>query len=541
MKTLEGALDALGSQEWDRAYELLSPEAHDTNDPDVLVAFGDAAWWTGRLDECIDARERAVGLLERAGRQREAVRVAGYLFHDHMFKGRSIVAQTWLRRAARLIELEPGSAEHGFVLLREIELVTGSGDLDRAQATGEEALGIARAAGDADLEADSLQALGFVHLLAGRPDEGLSLFDDAMLLVTSGKTGPFIAGKVYCSLMSACEQLGDLRRAAEWTEVGLRWSESHPFTVWPGLCRVHHAQVLQLRGAWHEAEAEARRACDELNELNKFNMARALYEVGEIRRRLGDFTGAEDVFRRAAELGLRPQPGLALLRLSQGKAMDAATGLVQSLAEETWNSLERARLLGAQVQVAVSIDDLDAADAAATELESIAQTFGGPMIAAAAATARGRVQLALADSGGATRTLRRALRAWQDLGVPYEVATTQALLGSARHAAGDRDDAQACFDAAEAEFRRLGASVGLEELTAAQAICLDSPDGLSPRECQVLRLVASGGTNREIARELHLSEKTVSRHLENIFSKIGVSSRSAATAYAFERGIVAGR
>jgi ATP/maltotriose-dependent transcriptional regulator MalT len=539
---MDDALAALDRQDWQRAYDLLAPLAADNqNDGDFLVALAEAAWWTGRLDECIATRERAFDVLESSGRFREAVRLVSRLFEDHCFKGRRIVAQAWLRRAALLLSEDTECPEYGFLLLREIEDVSSSGDLEAARSIGERALAIARATGDVDLEAESLQALGHTLVLAGHPDEGMALYDDAMLLVTAGKTGPFVAGKAYCSLMSACEELGDLRRAAEWTEVGSRWSESHPFAVFPGLCRVHHAHILQLRGAWVEAESQARRACDELTELNRFNMARALYEIAEIRRHLGDATAADDTFRRVAELGGSPQPGLALLRLSQGKAMDAAAGLIQSLAEETWNSLERARLLGAHVQVAIGIGDLEAADRAAGELESVAEKFTGPMLSATAATARGRVLLAMGDSAGAARTLRRALRAWRELGVPYEVATAQTLLGAARLAAGDRDEAQACFDAAAVEFRRLGDAVGAHELTAAQAICLDSPDGLSLRECEVLRLVASGVTNRKIAQDLHLSEKTVSRHLENIFNKIGVSSRAAATAYAFERGIVRNR
>jgi len=531
--------EALRRYDWQRAYDELSiAGAATSSDPETLDAFAEAAWWLGKLDECVAARKRAYERYEAAGDHPHAVRVAARLFDDHCFKGRHAVAQAWVRRAARLLGTERQCSERGQLLLRDVEVLTAGGHLDGAYRNAEQALELGRACSDADLQADSLQALGRILILRGQPADGLALLDEAMLPAVEGKLGPFVTGKVYCSLMSACEELGDLERAGEWTELGMTWSLGHPFAAFPGLCRVHRAEVLQLRGAWADAEQEARRACDELADVNLGNAARAWYEIGEIRRRLGDLDEAEHAFARAAELGVHPQPGLALLRLSQNRPDAAAAGITQALSEESWNRLARAKLLGPQVQIALATGALDVARAAADELEAIAGEYGSAGLRAASASARGRLKLAEGDVSAACSTLRRALTSWQDLDVPYEVATTQVLLGSASRDAGDEDSAVACFRAAAEGFDRLGASIDARELEARRRGVVVTAGGLTNRECEVLRLVASGASNKEIAVQLVVSKKTIDRHLSNIFTKIGVSSRTAAAAYAFENGIV---
>ena len=348
-----------------------------------------------------------------------------------------------------------------------------------------------------------------------------------MLSVVEGKLSPYTTGKVYCSLISACEQLGDLRRAAEWTDATTRWSEQHPLAMWPGICRVHHASLLQLRGDWGAAEREARRACVELDGFHVGNVALGYVEIGEIRRRLGDLDGAEAAFAKAEELcGQRP-PGLALLRLAQGR-IDAATSIITAmLAEQSWNRLARGKLLPACVQIAVASGQLDDAAAAADELDSIALDFASPALSAAALTVRGRLLLASGDTRGACSTLQEALQQWQALEVPYEVATVRLLLGQACRGCGDEDGATRSLAVAADIFDRLGATIDARQtrsLTTASTL----PAGLSAREAEVLRLVASGATNREIAAALFLSERTVARHLSNIFTKLGVTSRCCA-------------
>ena len=385
-----------------------------------------------------------------------------------------------------------------------------------------------------DLEAEALQTIGRLLIDAGEVTEGLGHLDEAMLSAVEGRLSPFSTGKVYCSLISACEGLGDLHRAAEWTDATARWSEAHPLAMWPGICRVHHAALLQLRGDWTTAEREARRACDELEGFHVPNVAAGYIEIGEIRRRLGDLDGAEAAFAHAEELCGQQSAGLALVRLAQ-RRVDAATAIItQMLAEQPWNRLARGRLLPARAQIAVAAGDLDAAAAAVDELEDIVVEYASPALAAAALSARGRLQLSQGDVNAACATLREALRAWQDLDVPYEVATARLLLGQGCRECGDEEGATRSLAGAAAIFDRLGVAADAGPAPSA-------PAGLSDREVEVLRLVASGQTNREMAATLHLSERTVARHLSNIFTKVGVTSRTAAAAFAYEHGLAAGR
>jgi DNA-binding CsgD family transcriptional regulator len=330
-----------------------------------------------------------------------------------------------------------------------------------------------------------------------------------------------------------------MARAAEWADATARWSRRHPLAVFPGICRVHHATALQWRGQWADAEQEAAQACEELSALNRPNAAAAWEEIGEIRRRLGDLEGAETALDRAEELCGQPRAGLALLRLAQGRIATATAIMARALAEQHWNRLARVKLLSAYVQIAIAADDIGTAAASVDELESIAHTYDTPALAAHAATSRGRLQVATGDPA-AMNTLTASVKRWAELSVPYEVATAWTLLGQAYRAAGDQESQARAFATAMELFDQLGASLDarqLQHLMAPRAL----PARLSEREAEVLCLVATGRTNREIAAKLHLSQKTVSRHLTNIFAKIGVNSRAAATAFAYEHDIVDSR
>jgi DNA-binding CsgD family transcriptional regulator len=366
--------------------------------------------------------------------------------------------------------------------------------------------------------------------------EGLARLDEAMLAAARGELGPDTTGWVYCSVIAACHQLGDLERAAEWTAALSQWCQEEPFSVYPGLCRVHRAEIMDLGGAWAHAEEEARRACEAGPEAARGGY----YEIGDIRRRLGDLQGAEDAFRRADELGREPQPGLAMLRLAQGRVEAAAAAIKRALAAQAGDRLARAKLLPAQVQIALAAGDLGAARAAAEELAGVAHEYGSSGLRAAALTASGRLQLAEQDAGAACRSLRQALMQWQELHIPYEVATTRLLLGLACRAAGDEEAAASCFEATAASFEQLGAAVDArqtEDLLGGKEVA-PLPGGVTGREAEVLRLVAAGKSNKDIAAELHLSPRTVAHHIDSIFTKLGVSSRAAATAYAYEHGLV---
>jgi ATP/maltotriose-dependent transcriptional regulator MalT len=345
-----------------------------------------------------------------------------------------------------------------------------------------------------------------------------------------------MVGKVYCSLITACEELGDYQRAFEWTEAGQHWADTNTVAVFPGLCRVHRAEMLQLRGEWARAEEEARRAYTELCDVHAFNAGAAYYAIGEIHRRLGDLAAADDAFARAAELGREPQPGLALLRLAQGRA-DAALAAIRRAVAAEEHDLGRAKMLPAFVEIAIAAGATAEAEAASADLDAISQDFATPGLRAAADLAAGRVALAGPLPADACAPLRRSLHAWQDLDLPYEMGTTRLLLAQACRAAGDDDGADASLAAAIALFDRLGIASLAARARAARTPA-ELPRNLTAREAEVLTLVAAGRTNKDIAAVLHLSDKTVARHLANIFVKIDVSSRSAATRFAFEHGIV---
>ena len=526
---------ALARWAWGEALELASGAGpvEGPAEADRLDIVAEASWWLSRLDDCIDAREEAFRRYEAAGNRCRAGYVAVRLWEHHVMKTRSAIAGAWLRRARTVLGDEHGCTAYGALVLREAEVAHGGGDLDGAREKAEDALALARELESVDLEAEALQTIGRILIDAGRHAEGLSHLDDAMLSAAEGRLSPYSTGKVQCSMISACEQLGDLRRAAEWTDATLRWSERHPLAMWPGICRVHHASLLQQRGDWPAAEREARRACVELDGFHVPNVAAGYVEIGEIRRRLGDLEGAEEAFRRAEELCGQQSAGLALVRLAQGRVDAAATIIGRMLAEQTWNQLARAKLLPAQVQIAVAAGDLDTAEDAAAELERVAAAYDSGALSAASLSARGRILLARGESEAACTTLQQAVRQWHQLEVPYEVATARLLLGHACRTCGDEDGATRSLAQAAEIFERLGAAVDAAPSAGATDVA-SLPRGLTEREAEVLRLVASGLSNKELAASLHLSERTVARHLSNIFTKIGVTSRTAAAAFAYE-------
>lgn len=360
-----------------------------------------------------------------------------------------------------------------------------------------------------------------------------------MCSVLGEELHPLMVGWVFCSVLVICFEMADLRRAAEWTDAAMAWCESLPGTTpYHGLCRVHRAEVATLRGAWEEAEAEAGRAGEELLALEPFVAGEAFYAMGEVRRRRGRLAEAEEAFVQAHELGRVPQPGLALVRLAQGRAAEAEAALRLSLATVTAPVLTRSRLLAAAVEIALARDHPDAAGLAAAELEELAAGADASVVEATAIIARAAVQLAAGHTDEAVRSAARAWTLWQQLRMPYEAAQARVVLGKACRAAGDEARARMELEAAEAGFHRLGAEGDAGDVARLLARGPVHPRGLTAREVEVLRLVAAGMTNREIAAEVVLSEHTVGRHLQNIFTKLQVSSRAAAAAFAVEHHLV---
>ena len=378
--------------------------------------------------------------------------------------------------------------------------------------------------------------MGRVLIDQGDVAEGMGHLDEAMLFAVEGRLGPYSTGKVYCSLISACEEVGDLDRAAEWTEATMRWAQQHPFAIFPGICRVHRAVVLKRRGSLAEAEREAAQACEELIGSHLVNSAAAYAEVGDIRRRLGELDRADEAFARAQELCGRPCGGLALLRLAQGRvdaAMTMITGCLQDTGRTGWPGRRCSRCSSTSPsRPATSTRRRGALD----ELDEIADAFDTPLLQATARSTRGRLSSPAGRRRPPAPRCTRPIEGWQALDVPYEVATARTLLGQAQREAGDAAAAAASFEAAAAAVRRDRRPARRPARCTATA-SRTTPAGLTDREVEVLRLLATGLTNNEIAAELYLSAKTVSRHLSNIFTKIGVSSRAAATAFAFEHDL----
>ena len=533
---VERARAAIGRASWREAYQALeSLDAADLG-PRDLEDLADAAWWLSRIDESLATRQRAYAGYAAAGDVPAAASVAVRLCFEHFERGEPAVASGWLMRAQRHLADHPECVQHGFLDLALASVAHESGDDEEAIARAQDAVRIGRRFGDQSLIALAIHVHGLVLIAQGHVTDGMALLDEAMTSVLAGELTPHFTGVVYCSVLETCLEVADLRRAGEWNDAARAWCASlPPEAPFTGLCRVNRAQVADLRGAWPEAEAEALLVSGGLAP-NPAAAARAFYETGEIRRRVGDVAAAEEAFSRAHEFGLDPQPGSALLRLAQGKREAALTTLRLALGEDQGSRLHRARLLAALVIVTLAAGEVDGALEASEELDAIARDYATPALDATASTARGEVLLARDDVTGALESLHHACAVWQELRLPYETAQARMSYSVALRRAGDEEGARLELRAALSTFERLGAApdaATVGRLLTDHAL----PGGLSAREAEVLRLVAAGKTNREIAGELVLSEHTVARHLQNVFAKLDVPSRAAAAAFAVEHGL----
>ncbi|WP_162453557.1 helix-turn-helix transcriptional regulator [Phytoactinopolyspora mesophila] len=539
---IESAREAFHSHDWIGAYEAFTAarEQGPLSAQDCH-ALAESAWWLGKIDECLDGFEEAHRRYMDAGQPLPATRSAFYLALHALERGESARGSGWLTRVRRTLADVPDSAEHGYLLYFDMFAAMGEGDLDTATAHATRMDELARRCDDPNLAALSVVGRGRALVKRGQVRDGLALLDDAMLAAVSQRLDPLWAGSIYCHLMDACQELMDLRRAAEWTQAATqRFDDLPQANILPGICRVHRAQVLQVQGDWDRAEHEASRACVDMLHVHVATAAEGHYEVGEIRRLRGDLAGAEQSFKRAHQLGRDPQPGLALLRLSEGR-IDMATGSIRvALAAEATDRLKRARLCAAQVEITLAAGDVETARTATAELENIARIYDSAGLDASARNARGLVSLAEGEPGQALSSLRVALLSWQELDARYDAARTRLLLAEAYRALGDEGAAHLELEAARDAFNRLGAPMDVPfttETGSGSAL----PGGLTNREVEVLRLVATGRSNKEIAAELVLSERTVHRHLSNILGKLGVSSRAGATGFAYDHGLVGRR
>ena len=534
--SLDQGREAYARQAWLDAFDLLTG-AHERvalAAPD-LELLATCAFMLGRDDESVAWLERAHHRFLEDGETLRAVRCAAWIGMNLAIRGEIGPATGWLGRAQRLLEPEGECAERGYLLLPGVFRHEAAGDFAAAAVVAEEAVRIAERFGDRDLFALAIQAQGYMLIKDGRVREGLALLDEGMVAVTAEVLSPIVTGMVYCAVILACQEVYEVRRAREWTRALADWWALQPEMVaFTGRCLVHRAEVLQLDGAWRDALDEARRAGERFVETNNPAAGLARYRQGELLRLQGEFAAAEQAYKDASAFGWEPQPGLAQLRLVQGRT-DAAAAAIRRAEAATTLALERARLLPAFVEIMLAVGDVESARRACRELEEIAGMYESTMLAALVAHAEGAVRLADGDAQAALGALRRAGETWLALEAPYEIARTRVLVGEACRLLGDEEAADLEHEAARSIFERLGAKPDLARF---EAPATTAAHGLSRRELEVLRLVASGKSNREIAAALVISEHTVARHVQNIFAKLMLSSRAAATAFAFEHDLV---
>jgi len=533
---LERAREAYGQRAWLAAYEAFARADHaEPLGSEDLESLTMSLLMLARDDEAVATLERAHQLYTERGETLRGARSAIWIGINLAYRGKIGPATGWLGRAHRLLETWPEpSAEHGLLLLPLIFEQEANGDFEKAATVAREAAAIGERFDDADLFAIALHAEGHMLVKAGRVREGLALLDESMVVVKTQDPGPFVVGIVYCGVILACSDAFEVARARQWTQALTEWKDEQPELVaFTGRCLVHRAEILQLGGSWNDALEEARLAGTRFVETENPAAGVAFYRQAELLRLQGEFDAADAAYREASRLGWEPQPGLAQLRLAQGK-VDAALAAIRRASAEAAEPLKRAALLPAQVDIALAAGEVEEAKAACRELRRLAERYESAMIDGIVAHAEGAVVLAAGDASTALGRLRDAQRIWHELDVPYEVARTREVIARACAALGDEEASMLELAAARELFGRLGAAPDLARVSAG----VSRRHGLSERELEVLRLVASGKSNREIASILVISEHTVARHLQNIYAKLGLSSRTAATAFAFEHELV---
>jgi len=518
---------------------VVSVSGDASSDPVQLVESAKAFLLVGEEREGLEMLARAHQSFLNLREMRPAARCAFWLGFIALLAGDLAQSSGWLSRAERLLEGDSDCVEKGYLFLPVGYRLVHGDDPIKAYDAFAQAGTIGRTFGDSDLIALALQGQGRALIRQGEIARGVALLDEAMVAVTAGEVSALTAGGVYCSVLDACGEIFDLRRAQEWTSALERWCASQPDIVpYRGHCMVRRAEILQLHGAWEDAITQAREACERFSRPPRVEAGGAFYRLAELHRMRGEYDEAEKGYREAGRWLRTPQPGMALLRLAQGK-IDAASSSIRRITEEVRELGQRTRVLDAYVEIVLAAKDVAAARTAAEELREAAQLLNAPLVHAMSARASGAVLLAEHDAKAGLAELRRSWNLWCELDAPYEAARTRKLMACACNELEDCDAAQLELELAREVFHRLGAAPDLAQVKKILREKRGSPKTvLSAREVQVVRLVASGKTNRAIAVKLDISEKTVARHISNIFTKLGISSRSAATAFAYQHQLV---
>jgi DNA-binding NarL/FixJ family response regulator len=529
--------EAFERQAWASAYEHLAA-AEDLAVED-LERLAVAANLCGRDDDCIAAWERAHHAYVRAGNPRAAAQCAFWSGLALLLRGRTALAGGWFARAEREAAQVAGEcATRGFLLIPTFLEAHGAGDTEAATALAARVVDLATRCDDADLLALGLLCEGEAAIARGDLATGMRSLDDAMVSVTTDEVSPILAGIVYCGVIESCVDAFDLQRAAQWTEALTSWCARQPELVpYRGQCLVHRSQVLQARGAWLDAVTAAEEANRRLAETAHPALGEAWYQLGELHRLRGEYSAAEQAYREAGRQGREPAPGFELLRAGQGQVA-AAVASIRRVVEETRGRRPHAAMLAAAVEISLAAGDVAAARRAYDDLAILVEGQTAPYVRAVAAYAAGCVLLAEGDATAALAELRHAGGAWRELEMPYEAARASVQIAAACRQLGDDDAAGLHLEIAEATFERLGARADLARLGRLARSSGRSPHPLTARQCEVLRVVATGKSNREVAEVLGISEHTVARHLQNIYTTLGLTTRAGATTYAHEHGLL---
>ena len=531
---------AFDKHDWAEANaNFRAADARSRLEAEDLERLAIAAMLAGLEEESAQVFQRAHNAYLKGNEPERAVRCAIHLIMSLVNRGEMAQAGGWLARSRRLLDDgQRDCVEQGYLLVPAALQTLMQGDVEAASGMFERVIAIASRFEDHDLQAMGRLGRGQSLIGLGDAAAGVAYFDENMVSVTNGEISPIIAGMIYCAVIEGCRSIFDLRRAREWTESLNQWCESQPGLVqFRGNCLTYRAQIMQLHGEWAEAIVEAGKASARLSTPRLQPAAGdAYYQLGELYRLRGDFSAAEAAYTQASQAGRSPHPGLALIRLATGQVAAAAAG-VRREREEAQGLVNRASILPAFVEVMLAAGDIAAAEQGAEELTAAAAALQAPYLRALAAYAKGSVQLASGEHRQALDSFRAAVALWRELDAPYEAAKTRALIGLACRELGDADSAAMELDAAHRAFTTLGAAPDAVRVEALSGRPAKATGGLSAREVEVIRLIASGRSNRAIAAELFISEKTAARHVSNIFTKLGVSTRAAATAYAYEHGL----
>ncbi|MGH7475975.1 MAG: LuxR C-terminal-related transcriptional regulator [Longimicrobiales bacterium] len=541
-ESLHQGRDAFARRAWADAFARLS--AADRDAPlaaEDLERLATAAYLVGEHSDSEASRTRAHHEFLAGGQTERAARSAFWIGFHLLQRGETARGGGWIARAQRLLD-DAGRdcVERGYLVLPVALRSIFGGDNAGAYESFGQAATIGERFGEPDLVALARHGCGRALIRLGEVEDGVALLDEAMAAVEAGDVSPLVAGDIYCSVIEACHEIFDMRRAQEWTAALTQWCEAQPdLAPYRGQCLVRRAEIMQLHGAWPDALEEARRACDHLTKPPGERAAgAAFYQLAEIHRLRGEFDEADEAYRQATKWGRSPHPGLALLRLAQGQ-LDAAAAAIRRLLAEAEQRRARSNVLPAFVDIMLAAGDVAASRAGADELAQIAAELDAPMLHAIALTAEGAVLLAENDARKARDVLRDAWTTWSELESPYDAARVRVLMALACRALGDEDTASVELEAARWALQQLGAAPDLARIDAlTRAVARDQTHRLTARELQVLRRVAAGETNKDIAAELFISERTVERHVSNIFMKLGVASRAAATAFAYENQLV---